>query len=365
MILTDLIFCDFRNLAAVHLEPSPGFNIFFGANAQGKTNILEGIYLLGTFKSFRAVRNEELIRHACQRASLATSLESRGTRHRAELHIDRQGKKLRLDGKVPPLNAESLGYLRPILFAPEETNFVKGAPAGRRALVDRAIFQTQPAFLGRAQEFARILRQRNRLLKEECRDQELAPWTEGLIRAGARLRRDRCVFLRRLRPILRQSYSHIAGGLEEADIHYPIESDDEPVLQEQLRRELGKEQQRERRYQTTLAGPHRDDLNFSIDGRPLKLYGSQGQQRSFVLAFKTAQIIDIEGQTGEQPILLLDDMTSELDRCRQEYFFQFLLKRKGQVFITTTEYRSLLDQGLTDARIFRIESGKVAAGHGE
>ena len=133
MILTDLIFCDFRNLADVRLEPSPAFNILYGANAQGKTNVIEGIYLLGTFKSFRANRNEELINHAHPRASLAANLTSKGTSHRTELIIDHQGKKLRLDGKEPSMTAGALGCLRPVLFAPEEIGLVKGSPAGRRA----------------------------------------------------------------------------------------------------------------------------------------------------------------------------------------------------------------------------------------
>jgi DNA replication and repair protein RecF len=365
MILTDLIFSDFRNLAAVRLKPSPGFNIFYGSNAQGKTNVLEGIYLLGTFKSFRAGRNEELIFHAHQQASLATNLSSRGIQHKVELFINRQGKKIRLDGKEPSSNGGLLGNLRPVLFAPEEIGLVKGAPTGRRALIDRAIFQTDSTFLGRAQEFARILRHRNHLLKEDCRDQELTPWTEGLIRTGARLRRDRYDFLCRLKPLLQQSYRYIAGGREEADINYTVTTNDEAILREELRRELTKERQRERRYQTTIVGPHRDDPGFVVDGRPLKVYGSQGQQRSFILAFKTAQILDLEEQTGDSPVLLLDDMTSELDRRRQEYFFKFILDRKGQVFITTTEHRSLLDQGLADVRIFRVEAGTVTADCGE
>jgi len=180
-----------------------------------------------------------------------------------------------------------------------------------------------------------------------------------LIRTGARIRRDRFLYLERMLPLLREAYRNITGGREEADLHYFAGAPSVEELEETLRRELERSEEREKKLGQTLAGPHRDDPRFLVDGRLLRLYGSQGQQRSFILAFKAAQIIDLENRTGEPPILLLDDMTSELDRQRQGFFFRFLQARQGQVFITTTDIRSLIDEGFKQARFYRVSGGVV------
>jgi DNA replication and repair protein RecF len=162
-----------------------------------------------------------------------------------------------------------------------------------------------------------------------------------------------------LLPLLREAYRNITGGKEEADLHYSAGAPSIEELEDTLRRELERSREREKNLGQTLAGPHRDDLRFVVNGRPLRLYGSQGQQRSYILAFKAAQIMDLEKRTGESPVLLLDDMTSELDRQRQEYFFRFLQARQGQVFITTTDIRHLIDEGFRQARFYRVSGGAV------
>lgn len=357
MILQRLDLRNFRNIKEGTIDPEPGFNVLWGANAQGKTNLLEGIYLLGNLKSFRGARNEELIGTDGGRAILQGRLACRGVNRKIELAISREGKSGRVDGKEARSSGSFLGLLRPVLFSPEEVSLVKGIPSGRRDLLDRAVFQADPTFLSRAQEYRRLLRQRNCLLKSDRNAEEIVPWTEALIRSGARIRQDRCNYVARILPLLRETYSNIAGGEEEADLLYAAGNGSLEELEEGLRRDLERQRDRERLLGQTLAGPHRDDPRFLIDGRPLRIYGSQGQQRSFILAFKAAQIMDLESQTGEPPILLLDDMTSELDRKRQGFFFRFLLERRGQVFITTTDIRPLMDEGLNHARFFHVKGG--------
>jgi DNA replication and repair protein RecF len=350
---------NYRNIKKITIEPSPEFNVLWGDNAQGKTNFLESIYLLGNLRSFRSSRNDELINHNSPGCHISGEVISQDVRRQLDLTIYGSGKTAKIDGKDIKNAACFMGFLRPILFSPEEVSLIKGNPAGRRALIDRAIFQSDPSFLAKAQLYERCLRQRNRLLKDAKKDLELTPWTEQLIAAGAQIRFERHRYLERLTPLLRETYSTIAGGREEADLQYTTAAGDMEHLQRSLRLDLARNRERELILGQTLAGPHRDDPLFLVDGRPLRMFGSQGQQRSFMLAFKTAQIMDLENNRGEAPVLLLDDMTGELDRQRQGFFFNFLLERRGQVFITTTDIQTLQQEGIKNAHFFHVSQGHI------
>ncbi len=359
MLIGGLKFSAFRNLHQVDWCPEPRFNVIWGQNAQGKTNILEGIFLLATLKSFRTSRTEDLIAHNCAESAVAGTVTTNGVQRHIDLHLSSQGKRVRLDRKPVRRAADILGYLRPVLFAPEEVNLVKGPPAGRRDLLDRAIFQAEPAYLEIAQQYAAQLRQRNRLLREGADSRLLEPWTEGLVESGARIREQRSRYISRLRPLLEETYRQISAGREQASLDYPQEQPSRSDYEKALQRELSCNRAAEQRLGQTLSGPHRDDPLFSVDGRVLRSFGSQGQQRSFILAFKTAQIGDLEKQVGEPPVLLLDDITSELDSQRKNFFFHFLLEQRGQVFITTTDPGSLRGEGLDQARYFHVKRGKL------
>ena len=359
MHLNNLSVRGFRNLQDAHLQWGPGFNILWGDNAQGKTNILEGIYLLGHLKSFRTARGRELITHTASQAIVGGEVEVGKVINRIELALEQGGRRPCINGKPVRRLSEFLGYLRPILFTPEEMGLIKGYPAGRRDLLDRAIVQQDPSYLDRFQEFIRILKQRNLLLKQEAPRQEIEPWTHSLVIAGAAIRKDRAQFLKTFEPLFRAAYQEIAEHRERPEIAYPFTSLDIESLESQLQRELGQQADRERYLRQTLAGPQRDDPEFLIDGRALRTFGSQGQQRSFLLAFKATQVISLEEQLGEPPVLLLDDLTSELDVRRQEGFFKFLLNRRGQVFITTTRSNILGDHGPPAARFYQVVDGSV------
>ncbi|OEU50902.1 MAG: hypothetical protein BA871_16305 [Desulfuromonadales bacterium C00003096] len=359
MYLRRLVLHNFRNLEHAELLPDRRFNVLWGANAQGKTNILEGIYLLGHLKSFRGAPGSEMIRRQMPAGRLLGEVMCGGVLTTIELTFKGQQKSARINGKPVAKSSEFLGLFPTILFSPEEVSLARGYPAGRRALLDRAVFQADPPFLDRARAYQRCLKQRNQLLKEGCDAAQLSPWNENLILTGARLRLDRIGYLQRLVPQLQEIYRQITAGREEADLHYPTQAGTEEELREAFRKELEQAAAQERRLGRTLAGPHRDDPYFMVGGHSLRQYGSQGQQRSFMLAFKTAQIIDLEAKIGHQPVLLLDDMTGELDRQRQEFFFQFLRSRQGQVFVTATELQALCNKGFDDVRSFCVNEGNL------
>ena len=361
MILRKLSLTHYRNFRREKIQPGQNFNIFWGDNAQGKTNLLEAIYLLSNLKSFRSSKTEELIRHGEKQANISADIDKQGVLHQLSIGLGTAEKSYRVNGKNPDGVGEFLGFFKTVLFAPEEINLIKSFPAGRRALIDRAVYFTAPDYLQLARDYQRQLKQRNRLLKEKQHSDGLLPWTEGLIKNGARLRRARINYLKRITPLIQQTYTRICRGKEEVDIRYPGQDDvDQEAL---LRQEFHAVCEREWRYQQTLAGPHRDDPQFLLLGTSLKAFGSQGQQRSFILAFKCAQVLDLEQQTGETPVLLLDDLGSELDPGRRQAFFEFVQQRDGQVFMTTTERTQLSDTSDSSSREFHLAAGEIREKH--
>ena len=358
MQIEKLTIRQFRNLSETQLQWGPGFNVIWGNNAQGKTNLLEAVYLLGHLKSFRGARTAEMIQSGNRSARLSGEVVSGQVRHSVEVTLEERGQTPRLDGKPVQRLSQFLGTLRSVLFTADELILLKGSPGGRRALLDRAVLQADPGYLDRAQNYARILKQRNQLLREQAPAVQLEPWNESLIESGARIRQDRALYLARLEPVLLEIGGEIGGSREELRILYPVAAAME-TLRDTLRQELRRLHGRERQLGQTMAGPHRDDPELQIGGQPLKQFGSQGQHRSFLLAFKAAQLIDLEARLGEAPPLLLDDLASELDAVRQASFFAFLRSRRGQVLITTTHPNTLGEAVCPQARYYRVEQGVV------
>src|SRR5512139_1035674 len=221
MHLGQLTVSHFRNLCSTSLEWGTGFNVIWGDNAQGKTNLLEAVYLLGHLKSFRGARTADLIRYGAETARLSGQVFHSQVRHQVEITLEERGQIPRLDGKPVQRLSEYLGTLRPVLFTADELILLKGAPVGRRALLDRAVLQADPGYLDRVQTYGRILRQRNRLLKERAAPRELEPWSEALAAAGARIRYDRRRYLDRLLPILTGIGRDLAGSDEQMTVQYP------------------------------------------------------------------------------------------------------------------------------------------------
>lgn len=357
MEIQSVLLENFRNFSRETINPGPGLNVFWGDNAQGKTNLLEAIYVLGNYKSFRGAKSEEMIFQGAKLGHIEGQLYTQRVCHKLSIDLTKEGKKARVNSKEISGIANFLGYLATVLFSPEEVNLVRAFPAGRRALLDRAIFFSYPGFLEVARDYQRHLRQRNFLLRDNRGDAELRPWTEGLIKCGAQVRSFRIDYLNRLRPLLIETYRRICQELENVDLAYV--NSGKMSQEEYLAKEIEKSSPREKKLGQTLVGPHRDDPVFLLDGKPMRIFASQGQQRSFILAFKCAQVIDLETCTGESPVLLLDDLTSELDPSRRESFFNFLFERSGQVFLTTTDISPLPNNIQQESKKFRLCKGTV------
>lgn len=362
MKLKKLTLSCFRNLESADLRPGPRFNVFHGRNAQGKTNLLESVYLLGTMKSFRMARNSELVQWGAPCGVVQGEVERDGVAREIALVVEKTGKRVRVDRKPVARLADFFGSLNVVVFSPEDIAMVKGVPDVRRKYLDRAIFSGDAAYLFSHHEYSRILKNRNTLLRNGD-DRGLDVWSEQLVEAGARLIASRLAYLREIAPLLRQFYGAIAGSGEAADIAYRPHLMDAEGVAGDARRELAAALARsaaeERRSGATVVGPHRDDVDFLLNGKVLKHHASQGQSRSFVLALKMAEIEYIQCRHGDPPVLLLDDMTSELDEERNRNLMDFLRDREMQVFITTTALHNILLDDKEHYRTFRVDAGKV------
>lgn len=360
MILKKLVLSSFRNLNRTDFTPGNRFNVFYGNNGQGKTNILEAVYLLGTMKSFRHARNRDLIQWQEPFSLLKGIIEQNGVSREITLLIEKEGKKARVDRKSLERLTDFFGCLNVVIFSPEELAMVKGAPDLRRRYLDRAVFAADPCYLILHQEYSRILRNRNALLRSGLHE-GLDVWSEKLVETGSQLVMKRLSWLNGISELLQEFHEGIAGTGSRIEIIYrssPEFSSDEEYAH-QLRVALDKKSDEEFRRGTTQTGPHRDDIEFRLDRRNIKQYASQGEQRSFILALKMAEIEYLSRLHGSPPVLLLDDMTSELDGDRNRNLLRFLEEKKMQVFITTTALQNL-NIGIRDNyQMFPVADGNI------
>jgi DNA replication and repair protein RecF len=361
MRLNHLAIADFRNLEAVGIEPGMHFNLFYGFNAQGKTNLLEAIYLLGSPRSFRHARLQDLIRHGCRTAQFSGDVQSGGILSRIRLTLESSGRRVEIDGKGIHKASELHGRLNMVVFSPEDTGMVRQGPDTRRRYLDRAVYMGDINYLHCWHGYHRILKQRNHLLK--CSDKSgLDIWTGQLAKAGAEVIERRRRYIALLDGMTRRHYATVSGNGEAAGIDYfpeGVKTTERENICAELMELFARHASSDERYGTTSAGPHRDDLEFCLDGRPLKAFGSQGQQKSFILALKMAEMENLQNIFGEPPILLLDDMNSELDASRSRNLMSFLSSREIQVFITTTERSPALKGASGQCAVFRVEDGNL------
>lgn len=357
MTLELLELCELRNLQSVRLEPHPRLNILWGRNGQGKTSLLEAIFLLANGKSFRSSRFQDVIRYGARECRLAAVVDDGGSHRKLEMRLDALQKRRFLDGKTAA-GADFFALLQPILFTPDDVPVIKGGPNGRRDMLDRAVFTWKRNFLQLSLEYGRVVRQRNRVLKEKQPPTAVAAWDSPLIDLGGRIRHERALFVEAIQPLFAQIYRDISDGQEKAELcyaHRPGLAD----CHRGLETELQDRQERERCMGTTLAGPHRDDPDFHLDGISARRFASQGQQRSLALAFRIALVRLLEQEQQKSPLLLLDDMASELDPQREDYLVKFLVAHRGQVFITTTDHRLFIDLKGEQAGFYRLADGRL------
>ncbi len=375
MLLEVLRLHDFRNLRQVLVEPHPRFNILTGKNGQGKTNLLEAIYLLSAVKSFRGqATNRNLIHFERDEALLEARIERGGHERIVRLEISERGKRITLNEEPVKNIADFFGTLNIVVFGPDDIGILKGSPSGRRRFIDRAIFNAHPAYATESTHYEDVLKNRNAVLKQDRGDRNLlAVYDDQLVEWGAEILRRRLDFIEHFRPVLKRIFRSIFDSDFEAQIRYgstwtegPIDVERalsgstylESLLSDALKRTADEEVHRG----YTLIGPHRDDLETYLNDLDLRAFGSQGQTRAFILAMKIAEITYLEERYHFAPILLLDDVSSELDRERNRHLFSFLRQRtEGQVFITTTHRdHILLDEEL---KHFHVDQGVIKEVH--
>ncbi len=377
MLLEKLFLHNYRNYERLVFEPHPGVNALVGENAAGKTNLLEIIHYLAAGRSHRTHRDAELIRWSEEGFYAKVRVRRRCVSHTLELayHADR-GKSFRLDGVSQTRLSDVLGVINAVLFSPDDLSLMKGGPGGRRSFMDAEISQVSRPYRRGITRYNRILTQRNDVLRELKRtrssaasaDPLLQPWDTQLVETGAAVTAARIRAFGGWAPMAAGSHRQIAG--EGLGIHYessfspPVDlsaANSSPSTIQELRDEMmttlvnKRSQEIDRGY--TLIGPHRDDLLFLVSGRDVRHYASQGQQRSVVLAVRMAEVGWMKEQTGTAPILLLDDVMSELDTKRAGRLAD-AVSMQGQTFITCTDLSQLSWEG-APGQIWRVDSGEV------
>ena len=343
-------------------------NVFLGENAQGKTNIMEAIYVLAMARSHRTPKDKELIHWDEEYAKIEGRIEKRNGPLSLQLIISHKGKKAKLNQLEQRKLSNYVGALNVVMFAPEDLNLVKGNPSVRRRFIDIEIGQIQPVYLYHLGQYQKLLQQRNSLLKT-LRYQKNPDYvmldilTEQLIEAAANIYIRRVRFVQLLQKWAEPIHHGISRGLEKLEIHYnpTVEVSEEMDLSKIVdgyQQKFDKIKEREVERGVTLAGPHRDDLSFFVNGKDVQTYGSQGQQRTTALSLKLAEIELIHSEVGEYPLLLLDDVLSELDDFRQSHLLN-TIQGKVQTFVTTTSVEGIDHETLEKATTFQVQAGLI------
>ncbi|UIN46266.1 DNA replication/repair protein RecF [Bacillus licheniformis] len=369
MYIQNLTLSSYRNYERLDLQFENKVNVIIGENAQGKTNLMEAIYVLAMAKSHRTSNDKELIRWDEDYAKIEGRVIKKNGSVPIQLVISKKGKK----GKVNHIEQQKLsqyvGAVNTIMFAPEDLNLVKGSPQVRRRFLDMEIGQVSPVYLHDLSLYQKILSQRNHFLKQlQTRKQTdqtmLDVLTEQLTEFAAKVVMKRLQFVEQLEKWAQPIHSGISRGLEELTLKYhtSLHVSDSPDLSKMInsyQETFSKLRDKEIERGVSLSGPHRDDVLFYVNGRDVQTYGSQGQQRTTALSLKLAEIDLIQEEIGEYPILLLDDVLSELDDYRQSHLLH-TIQGRVQTFVTTTSVDGIDHKTLNEAEIFRVENGTIS-----
>jgi len=386
MRLTHLTLSNFRNYRRLDLQPEPGISLVHGANAQGKTNLLEAIYLLATTRPSRGGGEAELVRwHAAEDDVAAARVVGQAERREGPVTVEvaiaakdgvsgnngileHASKRLKVNG-VPRRSSDVIGQITSVLFTAADIDLITGPPSARRRYLDITISQTDGPYVRSLQRYARVLLQRNALLRRidegQARPDELGYWDEELVRDGAQITRVRHRTMQALCIAARDYHRRLSDRREDLQLSYapqtPIPEEETPPAEEvalRLRTALQKQRRREIALGVTLVGPHRDELQFRLDGVSVASYGSRAQQRTAALALRLAETAFLTGANQDPPVLLLDDIFSELDQGRRRSVLA-LLGDAQQVFVTTAEpdrFEPELRGGVT---VYEVHAGTL------
>jgi len=346
---------DFRNYPRLDADFAPGFHLLLGDNAQGKTNILEAVYLLATLRSFRGVGGAQMIRHGQKGYFVGAKVVGQGE-HEIKMYWSSQERSLALDGRPVRKLTDYLGTLRTVVFCTEDLQLVKGAARTRRRFMDLLLSQTSSSYLPLLQRYTQAVRSRNALLRRPVLDPAaLESFSREMIAAGQEIIRLRRELLPIFSPLAKAAYQRIASDAEELRLEY------HPSVKRDFAVELSQSGSRERTYKLTLVGPHRDDLRLLLNEKSAAQFGSEGQKRTLAIALKMAQAEYLTGIHGSPPVLLIDDIMGELDLKRRSGFLPLLdhaRQARGQVFMTATEENWPRELGREICR-WEVKSGQV------
>lgn len=368
MYIESLSLTNYRNYEELLIEFENKVNVILGENAQGKTNVMESIYVLAMAKSHRTSNDKDLIRWDQDYAKIEGRVQKQHGSLPLQLVISKKGKKAKCNHIEQRKLSQYVGNMNVVMFAPEDLNLVKGSPQVRRRFIDMEIGQVSPIYLHDMSQYQKILQQRNHFLKmlqikKQTDETMLEILTEQFIQTAVKIITKRFEFLRLLQNWAKPIHQGISRGLETLEIQYKpsvdvLDSLDLSKMVASYQEKFEKVKSREIERGTTLFGPHRDDLLFFVNNRDVQTFGSQGQQRTTALSVKLAEIELIHAEIGEYPILLLDDVLSELDDYRQSHLLN-TIQGKVQTFVTTTSVDGIDHQTLKEASAFEVTSGTM------
>lgn len=357
MIIKSIELCNFRNYEREEFHFHEGTNVLYGDNAQGKTNVLEAIFVGGTTKSHKSSKDADMIMKGRDQSHIRYFVEKNNCTYKVEIHMKRgKTKGIAIDGLPITSSKDLMGLCHIIFFSPEDLGIIKDGPEQRRRFMNMELCQINRAYLYYLTQYKKVLKQRNALLKQIQQNESLKStleiWDSQLVENGTKIIEIRKEFVDQIGIIMKERHLNLTGGQEEIDVVY------KPNCQAQdFANRLFIEGDRDIVLGTTTVGPHRDDLGFYIGEQEIKVYGSQGQKRTAALSLKMAEIKIVEDTIGEKPILLLDDVLSELDRNRQNYLLENI---KGiQTIITCTGLEEFVKNGININQTFEIVNGRI------
>lgn len=358
MIIKSIDLKNFRNYEIENIEFDDKTNIFYGDNAQGKTNVLEAVYVSGTTRSHKGVKDAEMINFDCNEAHIKSVIRKKNIDYRIDMHLKKnKAKGIAVNGIPIKKSSELYGIVNIIFFSPEDLNIIKTGPAARRKFMDMELCQLDKIYVSNLINYNKSVDQRNRLLKDifinSALEDTLDIWDSNIVKYGSEIIRRREEFIDNLNSIIGKIHLTLSGGKENLLIKY------EPSVSiSEFEKNLFELRERDKKTKMTGCGPHRDDIIFSINGIDIRKYGSQGQQRTTALSLKLAEIELVKQSTGDTPILLLDDVLSELDSNRQNYLLNSI--HDVQTIITCTGLDEFINNRFDVNRIFKVTNGKVS-----
>lgn len=357
MFIKSLELKDYRNYNSLSMDFSQGVNILYGDNAQGKTNILESLYMCGTTKSHRNSKDKEVIRFGQEESHIRVLIENKGVSRKIDLHLKKnKAKGAAIDGIPIKKSSELLGVVNYVFFSPEDLSIIKNGPSERRHFLDMELCQLDKVYFYHLSNYQKIINQRNNLLKQISFNRKLLDtinvWDEQLVFHGIKVMEGRENFIKTLNPIVSNIHRQLTGGKESLTLKYEPNTSKESFM-----KKLEESRERDIAAKATGTGPHRDDISFCLETMDIRRFGSQGQQRTAALSLKIAEIEVVKSVTGDDPVLLLDDVLSELDRKRQNYLLGNIYNI--QTIITCTGLEEMVQNRIQCDRIFKVTEGTV------